>query len=262
MAAQRPLIDTNVYLFRWPFRRLLVDEPGPLVQMLRQQGVVQAWAGSFEGVFDRDVAGVNERLAAACHEHRGVLVPFGTINLALPDWEEDLRRCRHVHGMPGVRLHPNYHGYGLGLPAVRRLLELAAEHGLLVQFVAMMEDERTQARVCSVPHLDLAPLVKHARGVPEACVQVLNAHRALRPGEAEELAAASVSFDLATLEGIGGVGQFVDRVGADRLLFGSFQPMFYFDSARLKLQESVLGGRAEELIRAENARRLLGRGSP
>ncbi len=262
MAAQRPLIDTNVYLFRWPFRRLHVDEPEAMVRMLRGQGVVQAWAGSFEGIFDRDVAGVNERLAAACREYGGVLAPFGTINLALPDWEEDVRRCREVHGMPGVRLHPNYHRYGLDVPAVRRLLELAAKHGLVVQFVAMMEDERTQARVCSVPHLVLGPLVDHARAVPEARVQILNAHRAMRPGEAEELAAAGVSFDLATLEGIGGVGQFVDRVGAERLLFGSFQPLFYLDSARLKLQESVLGGRAEELICAENARRLLGRAYP
>lgn len=254
----RPLIDTNVYLFRWPFRRLDVDEPAALVEMLRAQGVVQAWAGSLEGVFDRDVSGVNVRLAAACREFPHLLVPFGTINLALPDWEEDLRRCRELHGMPGVRLHPNYHGYRLDAPAVRALLEAAARDGLVVQITTMMEDERTQAPACAVPHVALAPLVDQMRSVPGARVQVLNAHRALRPGEAEELAALGVSFDLASLEGAAGVSLFMERVGPERLLFGSFQPLFYFESAWLKLRESVLEGRTEEAIRLENARRLLG----
>jgi hypothetical protein len=44
------MIDTNVYLSRWPFRRLRGDETPELVAMLRRAGVTQAWAGSFDGV--------------------------------------------------------------------------------------------------------------------------------------------------------------------------------------------------------------------
>ena len=85
-------IDTNISLFRWPFRRLPLDETDALVRKLRSFGIVQAWAGSFEGILNRDIAGVNERLAEACRDYPE-LIPFGSINPQLPDWEEDLRRC-------------------------------------------------------------------------------------------------------------------------------------------------------------------------
>ena len=44
------IIDTNVSLFQWPFRRLPLDNVDELVKKFRFLGITQAWAGSFEAI--------------------------------------------------------------------------------------------------------------------------------------------------------------------------------------------------------------------
>lgn len=252
------IIDTNVYLGRWPFRRLPGDEPDELVAKLREQRVVEAWTGTFEALLHRDVAGVNLRLADRCRRYGdGLLVPFGTVNPAWPDWSEELRRCHEEYRMPGIRLHPNYHGYRLDDPPAARLLADAAQRGLVVQIAATMEDERTQHPLVQVPHVDLGPLVALLAGLPGLRLVLLNAFRGSRGEIIDRLAAAGdVYFDIAMLEGVGGVGKLVDRIGGSKIVFGSYYPMFYFDSALWKLHESELGGLQTQSILQTNARDL------
>ena len=164
LASQRVpgvIIDTNVNLSRWPFRRLPGDETPDLVARLRHRNVVQAWAGSFDGILHKDIGGVNARLAAECNTYgKGFLVPFGSINPKLPDWQEDVRRCAQDYRMPGIRLHPNYHGYELKDPVFAELLHVAAASGLMVQLVVSMEDIRTQHPLMRVPPVDLSALAQ------------------------------------------------------------------------------------------------------
>lgn len=254
------MIDVNVYLSRWPFRRLNGDETRSLVSKLREQKVSQAWAGSFDALLHRDVAAVNARLTDECKSHgESILIPFGTVNPQSPDWEEDLRRCHEVHRMPGIRLHPNYHGYKLDDPAFARLLSLAAERKLVVQIALTMEDERTQHPLVQVPHVDTAPLADLVRKLPKLKLVLLNAMRALRIDQLEALSAAGqVYFDIAALESVGGVQKLIEQVTLDRIVFGSYFPYFYFESALLKLRESPLAGFQIKAIEEQNAQRLLG----
>ena len=252
------LIDTHVYLGRWPFRRLPLDETAALVAKLRGQGVRQAWAGSFDALLHKDITEVNAHLASECHKFgEGILVPIGALDPMQSDWEEDLRRCADEHHMPGIRLHPNYHGYKLSDPVFERVLKLADERGLFVQIAVIMEDERTIHPLVNVPPTDTAPLPALARKFPRIRLQLLNAFRTVHAVALIELASAGVRFEIAMLEGAAGVGNLLAQIDADRLLFGSYAPFFYFESAWLKLQESALTAAQTMAISEGNARQFL-----
>jgi predicted TIM-barrel fold metal-dependent hydrolase len=252
------LIDVNVSLSHWPFRRLPGDETAELVARLRSRGVIRAWAGSFDALLHRDVAGVNARLAQECRKCNDFLVPFGVVNPKLPDWEDDLRRCQQEHGMPGIRLHPNYHGYTLDDPVFATLLDRAADGKLIVQIALTMEDERTQHPLVQVPHVDARPLAAHAQRLPGLSLVLINAFRSLRAAALGPLASAgNVSFDIAMLENVGGVADLIHRIPASRVLFGSHAPFYYFESALFKIKESALDREPLEAITTGNAKRIL-----
>jgi hypothetical protein len=253
------IVDVNVSLSRWPLRRLPCDETPRLVAKLKQHGVTQAWAGSFDGLLHRDIAGVNARLADECRRYGdGLLAPFGSINPLLPDWTEDLRRCREDHRMPGIRLHPNYHGYEIKDPAFSEVLAIAEEHKLIVQLVARMDDARVQHPMLRAADVDLKPLPDLVAKLPKLRLVVLNGLGSLRGAELKRVAACrSVCLDIATLEGVGGIAGLLQSVSADQIVFGSHFPLFSLESAVLKMRESELTPAQAAAISHGNARRLL-----
>jgi uncharacterized protein len=255
------VIDTNVHLFRWPFRRLVGDDPEELVVRLRKKGVTQAWAGSFESLLCRDVSGVNARLSAACRMHGAdFLIPFGCVNPRSPDWEEDLRRCHEEHHMPGIRLYPNYHGYSLEDPAFARLLSLAASRKMIVQIARSMEDTRTQLPLIRVPRVNPAPLAQLLPAFPHLKIMLLNGGgwgADNVPGMQEIRSAGNVYFDISMNEGVDGLDRLIATTSPARVVFGSHYPFFYFESALLKVRSSDLSRAQEQALLEGNAIFLL-----
>jgi len=257
-ATPTALIDTNISLGQWPFRHEELADGTALVRKLREHGVTQAWAGSFEALLHKDISSVNARLVEDCKRSGdGLLVPIGALNPMLPGWEEDLRRCVEVHRMTAIRLHPNYHGFKLGDPIVERVLQLADERNLLVQISVLMEDERTLHPLVNVPATDTAPLSTVLKKFTKVRVQLLNALRTLRGDPLLALAVSGVRFEIAMLEGVTGVANLLEKLPLDRLCFGSHSPFYYFESARLKLQESDLADIQMKAVCYETASRLL-----
>src|SRR5262249_7404466 len=264
------IIDTNVHVFDWPFRKLKYAGAKALVAKLRQHRIKQAWAGSYEGLLHKNLDGVNARLAEECQANgAGILLPFGTVNPALPDWEEDLRRCQEKYRMPGVRLYPSYHNYTLQKPEVARLLQLAHKRGLIVQLAVRMEDPRVQLPVTRTPSVDVTALPELLAALPKIRLQLLNAFNGTDPLRGQVgrqlIEKTQVTVDISHVEGQGGLGKLIagDRdsgrppLAVERIVFGSHAPFFPCESAVFKLFESPLGRPELEKVMHANAERFL-----
>lgn len=239
------IVDSNVSLFHWPFRRLPLDETEVLVKKMRALGIGSAIAGSFEGVFERDLSAVNERLAEECSRYPE-LHPVGSINPVAPGWEGDLAECADQHGMKGIRLHPGYHGYALDDPAFAKLLALAAEADVVVQIAMAMEDGRTQNDIARVSDVDITKLP----GVGDCRVQLLNwKPRGAIPG--------GVYLDTARIDGTDGIARLLATVSAERILFGSHAPFLISEAALIRaVHENPLDEIPLRKILGENANQL------
>lgn len=154
-----------------------------------------------------------------------------------------------------IRLHPNYHGHTIESPAFRELLAFAVKHRLVVQVVTQMEDERTQHPQVRVTAVDLAPLAPIMREMKEARVMLLNASAAMVLRHLQDC--PNVWLDFAMIEGVGGVGNLLKTWPQERLVFGSFAPVFYWESAVLKMRESALDEGQTQAVRSRNAAELL-----
>jgi predicted TIM-barrel fold metal-dependent hydrolase len=263
------IVDTNVNLFDWPFRTLKYRDTKALVAKLKKHRIIEAWAGSFEALLSKDMDGVNTRLAAECHEQGpGFLVPFGSVNLAWPDWEEDVRRCHEVHKMPGLRIYPGYQPFDLDHPALESLVKMTSERGLVLQVVFGMEDPRVYHPMINVGPITFHPLGQAIEKIPNAKVELLHFSGSGPSADLSQfMAKTNTVMDISRLEGNGAVGRMIGSVtglpsalvSVDRLLFGSHAPYFPVETALLKLIESPLDAQQLQAILQGNARRLLPR---
>lgn len=261
------IIDTNVNLFEWPFRKLKYSDTNALVSKLRSHRITQAWAGSFEALFHKDIDGVNARLAKECTDKGdGMLVPFGTVNLAWPDWKEDLRRCDEEYKMPGIRIYPLYQTVNLDTPDFISFVREATDRGLIIQIVGDMEDIRHHHPTVEVRDINFEPLVDIMKKIPEAKIQLLYwNHKVNRQLLEKFVAGTNAIFDTSRIEGVGEVGNLIEGnswygkitpVPAERIAFGSHAPYFPVESSLLKLFESPLTLNQMEGIMNNNASRF------
>lgn len=262
------IIDTNVNLFEWPFRKLKYGDTKSLVSKLRHHRITQAWAGSYEALFHKDINGVNTRLVEACRIHgEGMLLPFGTVNIAWPDWEEDLKQCHEVHRMRGIRIYPIYQSFDLDHPEFIKLITQATARGMTIQIVGDMEDSRHHHPAIQVREMNAAPLVDIMTLVPEAKIQLVYwNHKVTRKLLEKIVTDTNIVFDTARIEGVGEVGRLIEGtpwngksipIPVERFLFGSHAPYFPVEANIIKLFESPLTREQMRAIMNGNARRFL-----
>lgn len=251
------LIDTHVYVGHWPLKRLSADTPAKLAAALRRDGVTLAWVGSFDGLFHKDIHGANLRLVEACRDDGDEMpTPIGAVNPTLPDWKEDLRRCHESFNMHGIRLHPAYHGYALDDPRFAQLLDLAAARGLFVQLVAELTDKRHR-HLTPANRVDFSPLSKIVPRVRGLRIVISNPLRLVDDALHGLAAQSNTYFDIAPNSAAPALRQFIDRVSADRIVYGSSTPLPDVSANRDTLFSSGMTAEQIKAIRSGNAERIV-----
>ncbi len=253
------VIDTNVYIGPNPFHAVPLENPDKLAAALRSTGVSSAWAAPVESLLHRDLDLINARHVKVCRT-RGekLFTPIGTINPKLPGWRESLRRCHEVHHMPGIRLHPAYHGYDLNDPEFVKLLAEVRKRDLLVQIVPHMEDRRTQHPEVVVAPTNPTPLMKLLPRFKGLRIQIINGLRTINnPNLLKILSENGVHFEISMLEGVVGIARSI--IPADKLCYGSYAPVFTPESAALKVIESKPDIKEAQLVAllSGNSKKLL-----
>ncbi|MEX2402530.1 MAG: amidohydrolase family protein [Balneolales bacterium] len=265
------IIDTNVNLFDWPFRSLKYGKTQDLREKLKQHRITQAWAGNYEALFYKNIDAVNSRLVEECRKNGdGMFIPFGTVNLNWPDWEEDLRRCHEVYKMPGIRIYPLYQTFDMEHPEFPKLIEQLAKRDMILQIAVKMEDARHHHPIVHVRDINAEPLIDIMKKIPSAKVQLLHWNRHINGKLLERLVQETkVALDISRVEGSGAVGHLIEGeqwtrkskpVPVERLFFGSHAPFFPVESSIIKLFEAPLTLDQILAIINNNARRFLRQG--
>jgi predicted TIM-barrel fold metal-dependent hydrolase len=253
------VFDLNVYLGRWPFRRLRHAGAEGVRVLMARTGTSRALAIPLQAVFYKDcLDGVREMV-----EDIGEgtdLLPLGMVNPDFPGWERDLRQMVEGLGCVGCGLVPNYHGYRVYDPCADALFRTLGEMGLPVLLFIRLWDERSHHPRMQVPPLAVEDLIFVLKTYPELRVAVCNANL-----PAEGAALAPVLFDraltlLTTAYKSLKLAQMVERVGAEHIAYGSGMPFYYPESALLQVRDAEIDDRARAMILAENARAFLGLG--
>ncbi|MBL8212797.1 MAG: amidohydrolase family protein [Bryobacterales bacterium] len=248
------MIDVNAYLGHFAFRRLRNNTANGLLRLMDQKRIEKAVVSSAAAITYRNAQAGNEEIVAETKGKQDRLLPFAVLNPAYSDWQHDLRVCQEEFGMRGVRLYPNWHGYKLSDGVSLEFVQAAAARRMVVSIPFRVEDRRQQSWLVDVPDVRLADAIALARAVPEAQFIFGNGS-----GFAGSVLPANCYVEISLLTAMisNEIGQLLQKIGEDRVLYGSGMPFHYADGAMLKLE--VLDGAPamKDKIARGNARRLL-----
>ena len=250
------MIDVNVSIGHYPFRRFPIDsqDPWTVKRYLQDKGIQQACVSSLHAVFYADPQQGNEELLPRIADD-DFFLPVGVVNPSLQNWEECLDLCVEKYGCRMVKIYPSYHTYRLTEQPVEALLKAARDRGVVVAIVQRLEDERIHHPLMKVPAPDLSDLQGTAQRHHKQPLLLLCAYRA----EVQQLAGISdnLYFDISFVEIMNSLAHISRHVDPRQLLFGSHAPFFYPEAAIGKVATWQTSEQLRALVTEENLSRLI-----
>lgn len=257
------LIDGTTYLGRWPFRKLRCTDADSLAMRMERCGIERALVASLDAVLYKDVMSGNEALAAEIAGKEARFTPFAVINPNYICWKKDMIACVERLGMRGVELFPIYHGYDATLPALKELLNLAAEMDVPVRLPGRLVDVRGRHWMDAPENLEAEDMRAIVRlcGRTRFMLSACSAASVARAMEAElKEREGEVLFGISKTDPFSFMLTFQalrEQVGAKGMFFESCLPFQYPEPQLVKLHFGGLTEGEIEQVCAGNLLRLL-----
>lgn len=258
------MIDVNVFLGAYPWRRLPGTSPAGLLQAMDRAGIEHAWVSHLPGLFWKDPTEGNPWLyetVAAQPRFRAV----ATVHPGLPGWEDDLAGAVAA-GAVAVRADPGYLGLAPAGAEMLALVRAAGAAGMPLLAAVRLEDGRGRHPLDVAPELAPWMVRQWIRASESVRLVVTHAERSFieevhhgsTPAEAGRL-----WWDISWVWGPpeDHLAHLLATIGPARFLFGTGQPLRLAEVAGARLDLLELDPAARAAITQDNAARLAGRRS-
>jgi len=258
------MIDVNVFVGGYPWRRLPGSSPAAVLAAMERVGVLEAWVTHLPGLFWKDPAEGNGWLYETA-ERYPPFRPVPIVHPGLPHWEQDLADAVR-RGVPAVRCDPGFLGLAPTGGDMARLIQAAGEMGVALQAAVRLEDGRGRHPLDVAPELTPAVVRSWVRSHPRSRFVITHAERGfieqVHFGATPE-EAARVWWDISWVWGPpeGDLALLLATMGGARFLFGSGQPLRLAETPLARLELMDLAPADLRAILTENATTLATRKS-
>ena len=253
------VVDVNVFLGAYPFRRVPGTSPEGVLSAMDRVGIERAWVSHLPGLFWRDPMEGNPWLYDTTTRVTR-FSPVPAIHPGLPGWEESLAQARERR-VPAVRCDFSY--YGLS-PVGSRAEALAAACGVVgvpLMLAVRLEDGRQRHPLDTAPELAPSAVRTLIRCDPRLRLVVTHAERSFieevhfgsTPAEAER-----IWWDISWVWGPpeDHLETLLHTIGVDRFVFGTGLPLRLPETAIARLDLLDLGPNERSAIESGNAERI------
>jgi predicted TIM-barrel fold metal-dependent hydrolase len=248
--------DINCFVGSWPFRKLGKSTFKDLKEVHINNGITTGLVSSLNSIFYNDPFEGDEELHEIIKdsEYHHIL----TINPALPECLEDIKRGMSLFNSKGIKLFPGYHGYTLNDTCVKILCDELAVLKLPVYIVMRMEDERLNylmtPRILGMDelsffvnqHKDLNIILLNMR-LSEIleCTNLIHSN-------------SNVFFDTSGLkDSLFTIEQLVSTFGDKQILYGSLFPMYCLKSTCFLVDKADISVQSKHNIFSNNMAALI-----
>ena len=253
------IIDVNVFIGHYPFRRVDGGSPAAIAAALSRVGIAQAWVSNLAAVFWRDPAEGN-RIVYQAAAHQPAFRPVPAVHPGLPAWSDVIGEAID-NNAPCVRADPTF--YGLA-PDGREMLALAdacGEQNVPLLMAVRLEDGRQRHpndRATELPASAIRALIRAHPGlrliITHADREVIEqVHFGSTPDEA-----GRILWDICWVWGPpeDHLRHLVTTIGVDRFCFGTGMPLRIPESSMAKLELTTLTPTDRRAVESTNARRF------